>query len=127
MTTPTTDTLACFVAPDHDRLALFCVDPRCRCQGDDALIRTVTSAVTLTGLRLAVEAHIAQWAARDTSTWVPARTTDRDLIWRHRCGEIVVDRLEPTSQDACVRCDEAPVLPGDWRQLYVRDPGSADA
>jgi hypothetical protein len=64
MTTPplTPDTLKLVTGPGP--VGLFCADVRCRCRDDDGemRIRALDGAVTLATVRMAVEAHIAQWA-----------------------------------------------------------------
>jgi hypothetical protein len=99
---------------------------------DEAISQVTDALGQLERVRDQVEASakaraklVADWPMADAdvpAVYVPARYGEGSSLWQHYCGQVV-----PDSHD-CGRCDEeAPALPGEWRQLYVRGPGSADA
>jgi hypothetical protein len=60
----TPDTLKLVTGPGL--VGLFCADARCRCRDDGEMrIRALDGVVTLATVRMAVEAHVAQWADQD--------------------------------------------------------------
>ena len=104
---------------------------------DEAIFQVSQTLNQLQRIRDQVEASasaraklVADWPKADETQppiWVPARAVDRDwTLWQHHCGRIVPNKHEPTS-DACGRCGDVPVLPGDWHQLYVRSGGLGES